>query len=445
MLMETMLMKIKRCTADTGNGAAMKSNAIKNAAFLLAILAAFSGIFLAAFSPAIAPAHAQTYGSEGSSAIAVSLAKYEPFPAEAGKYAEIWLKVENVGKSASGNVELNAVSKFPFSVDSEDSLKSLGSIPSGGVIITSYRVKVDEKAVSGDNIFSVKYRASSASSWIENDLTVSVQVHDAVISVENVGTQKMVPGRTQPVAISLENLADAYLKDISVSLDLSAAATPFAPADSVNEKRIVSLASKQKANLSFEILTSPDALSGVYKIPLALKYSDTSNKSYTRNYIVGLVVNSAPDFVVYIQKSDILTEGSSGTVTLSISNTGPESMKFLSMELMATADYETIGENAIYLGNINPDDYQTAAFKIHVKPGSLSGNKTIPLFLSLYYRDGLNNIYKQGITKNLRVYTPEEITALGLAPNTGGYSIVYIIVALVAVYYLYKKFRKKKQ
>jgi len=202
---------------------------------------------------------------------------------------------------------------------------------------------------------------------------------------------------------------------------------------------------KGKANVSFDIITLPDAASGVYKVPVTLNYSDTTNKKYTRTYLVGFIVNSAPDFEIGVQKYDIMSEGSTGTVTISVSNTGPGAIKFMSMELLPSDAYEMFGENRIYLGNLNPDDYQTGAFKIYVKPGALDEAKTLPLKISLKYRDGLNSVYSKDMPLDLRVYTSSEIQKYGLAPASGSNTIIYAVIILVVGYYVYKKYFKKKK
>jgi len=386
-----------------------------------------------------------SFAASGTSSIYVSVAKYEPFPAEAGQYLDIWFKLENTGTDAADGVIMELLPAFPFSLETGSAVNSLGTVPSGSTELIKYRVKVDEKATSGDNILQVRYKPGTFSEWVTKDADISIQVHDAVLSVSDISSGEMTPGSARIVTISLENLADTYLKDISAVFDFSSTTLPFATMDSINEKRIVSMPAKGKANVSFDIITAPDAASGVYKIPLTLSYSDTTNKKYTRNYTLGFVVNSKPDFQIGLQKYDALTEGSTGTVTVSVSNTGPGTIKFMTMDILPSAGYEAFGEKSIYLGNLNSDDYQTGAFKIYVKPGALGSAKTLPLKISLKYRDGLNNMYSKDISLDLRVYTQSEITAYGLAPASSSSTTIYVIIAVVVIYYVYKKYFKKKQ
>lgn len=385
-----------------------------------------------------------SFAASGTSSIYVSVAKYEPFPAEAGQYLDIWFKLENTGADAANGAVMELLPAFPFSLETGDAIKSLGAVPSGSAELIKYRVKVDEKATSGDNILQVRYKPGTLSEWVTKDADISIQVHDAVLSIDGISSAEMTPGNARTVTISLENMADTYLKDISAVFEFSSATLPFATLGSINEKRIVSMPAKGKANVSFDIITSPDAASGVYKVPITLSYSDTTNKKYTREYTIGFVVNSRPDFQIGLQKYDAMTEGSTGTVTVSISNTGPGTIKFMSMDLLPSVGYEIFGEKSIYLGNLNSDDYQTGSFKIYVKPGVLGESKTLPLKISLKYRDGLNNVYSKDVSLDLRVYTQSEIKSYGLAPASGSSTTIYVIIAAVIIYYLYRKYYKKK-
>lgn len=407
---------------------------MKNKYFVLSALV-LSIIFVSGLS----------FAASGTSSIYVSAAKYEPFPAEAGQYMDIWLKVENTGTDASDSVVVELLPAFPFSLETGNAVNSLGTVPSGSAELVKYRVKVDEKATSGDNMLQVRYKPGPLSEWVTKDIDISIQVHDAVLSVSGISSVEMAPGNTRIISISLENLADTHLKDISVAFDFSSATLPFATIDSINEKRLASMPAKGKSDVSFNIITLPDAASGVYKVPITLNYSDTTNKKYTRTYLVGFIVNAAPDFEISVQKYDAVTEGSVGTITLSISNTGPGAIKFMTMDLLQSDSYEILGEKSIYLGNLNPDDYQTGLFKIYVKKGAAtSDGKTVPLLISLKYRDGLNAPYSKNITLGMRVYTPEEIKTYGLAPAGGSSTAIYVIIAAFAIYYVYKKYFKKK-
>lgn len=381
----------------------------------------------------------------GTASVYVSVAKYEPFPAEAGQFLDVWFKAENLGSGTSGGTTLELLPKFPFSLEGGDAVQSLGTVASGSSLLVKYRVKVDEKATSGDNILQLRYRPAPGAEWITKDVEIFIQAHDAVLSVSGISSAAMSPGKIQAFSVSLENLADTYLKDVSVTLDFSSATLPFASVNSINEKRITAIPPKGTADASFGIITAPDAATGVYKVPLTLKYSDITNKTYTRNYLVGFTVNAVPDFEIAVQKYDTVTEGMAGAATISVSNTGPGAIKFMTMELLPSDSYEMLGETSIYLGNLDPDDYQTGAFKIFVNAGALAGGKTIPLKILLKYRDGLNNPYSENTTLRMRVYSPDEISAYGLGAAGGSNTIIYAVIAIAAIYFVYRRyFRKRK-
>ncbi|MBU4245758.1 MAG: hypothetical protein KKE71_01830, partial [Nanoarchaeota archaeon] len=159
-----------------------------------------------------------SFAASGTSSIYVSVAKYEPFPAEAGQYLDIWFKLENTGTELSDGVIIELLPAFPFSLETGDAVKSLGTVPSGSTELVKYRIKVAEKATSGDNILQVRYKSSTLSEWVTKDADISIQVHDAVLSVSSISSAEMAPGNARTVTISLENMADTYLKRSQILL-----------------------------------------------------------------------------------------------------------------------------------------------------------------------------------------------------------------------------------
>ena len=223
---------------------------MKNKGFVL--IAAFL-IFAALFGASFAQ-------YSGGPAVLVSLERYEPVPAEAGQYIDIWFNAINLGTDASESARIELLPKYPFSLDSaNDAVQSIGSIPPGSSVLVKYHVKVDERATSGDNILQIRYMANPVSGWITKDIPIFIQVHDAIIAISGISSEEMIPGKMQAISLSLSNMADTYLRDIGVSLDFSGTTLPFASVNSVNEKRILSIPAKGTENVSFDIITSPDA------------------------------------------------------------------------------------------------------------------------------------------------------------------------------------------
>lgn len=375
--------------------------------------------------------------------LAVSISKYEPYPAEPGKYVDVWVSVQNQGNYAVDGVQVEVVPAYPFSVDNNASgSKIVGTVLGGEKVLLQFRVRVDQNAVQGNNNFDVRYK-SSTSDWNTVRLSVFVQTRDSILSVNKVYTEpeRMVPGQIATVIFELENMADSYMSNINIKLDLTNATLPFAPINSTTEKRIYLMDKGETATVKFDLITSPDASSGVYKVPFVISYSDSAGTSYSKSDIIGLIVGDIPNLEVYVSNSQILSAGQAGIIELSVVNKGLTGLKFVSIKLQDSADFEKISTDSIYLGDLDSDDTDTVEFNIYVSP---KAGKTIELPLTVTYLDKNNKDYTSYITPELRLYSGSEISKYGLKPSS---NLGWIIVAIMLVaggYAAYRYFWKKK-
>jgi len=63
-------------------------------------------------------------------ALTAKLMKYDPYPANAGEYVTVWIKIENPGLgSPSEDVQLRVVPEYPFSLEpGETGLEEIGKL-----------------------------------------------------------------------------------------------------------------------------------------------------------------------------------------------------------------------------------------------------------------------------------------------------------------------------
>ena len=193
-------------------------------------------------------------------------------------------------------------------------------------------------------------------------------------------------------------------------------------------------------------MPNPTADSKPYKIPLTVTYYDSLGRNYTRSVLVGLVVGAVPDVSIVIDESTLLQEKKTGEVSIRFVNKGVTDVKFLTATLLPSDAYTIISSPEIYVGNIDSDDYQTAAFKLYLSREQekmiSSKQPSIPLPLLVTYVDANNNPYEKRITLPLMLYSEEQ---LGVEKNETGTTLLVVIVLLVLLYVFYRRWEKKKQ
>jgi len=372
--------------------------------------------------------------------IRVNTLKYEPYPAEPGKYIQLWLNIENYGLQSAEKVTFVLEPEYPFSIDG-NATKYFGEIRSLENVVIDYKVRVASNAVEGWNELILKHRVGDSDVWITNTINIYVQTPDAIISVENVKTmpEQIAPGSKAAVSIKLKNLADSDLKDITIKLNLTG--TVFAPIESISEKRIYLLSAGSEEDITFNIIAEADADSKLYKVPITISYNDAVGTNYTKSDVITLTVGDEPNITTNIESSTILTAMETGTVTINIINKGLIGIKFLTVKLNQTSNYEILSaSNEVYIGNLDVDDYETVEYKIFVNENADS----IILPLQLEYRDDNNKLFTEQKNLKLKLYTAEEITKLGLRTTDSTLSIIGFLVLIVILYFGYKRLRRRK-
>jgi len=361
--------------------------------------------------------------------------KYEPYPAEPGKYFDLWIKIQNSGIDKA-DVKFKLIPKFPFSLDANEiAERNIAGLSAGETTLLHYKIRVASSAVEGST--PLDYEAQVGNARQSANMNIWVQTIDANVDISSVKTQILVPGKITPVEINLENKADSPMNNIVVKLDLTATTLPFVPINSTTEKKLFFIEPGKINSVIFNLMALPGAAANAYKVPILIKFTDGTGKTYNKTGLIGLVVGSSPDLMVTTSSSDIYSKGT-GNIALKVTNRGLTDIKFVSANLKPAKEYEVISENNIYLGNIDSDDYETAEYRIKVikvKKG------IVPLQLELNYLDANNNNYSEVRQVELKIVSAKD---LGISNNGGAGRIILVIIIIGAGYYFYRKWEKKK-
>lgn len=371
--------------------------------------------------------------------LSLNTVEYLPFPAQPGEYIDLFTGVSNEGSSSVSGVQCRIEPAFPFTLDNNEiALKEVGILAPRQGFLLKYKVRVDQNAVAGDNELKFSCKTESTG-FVTAKMGIFVQAKEANLDLEKISVNPTTvkPGAQEVVTIRLTNTAKITLKDILATLTLNDTTLPFAPLGGGSQRQVRSLEAGESVDLTFTLVSSPEAELKVYKIPLTLSYYDALGKQYAKSDLVGIVVGGAPAILASAE-GDLIKAGKSAKVTLRLNNAGVSDARFLTLRTLPVDEVEWLSNPTEYVGTISSDNYETLTLSaVFGKPGRYE----LPLELS--YKDASNKDYLEKISVPLRVYDDTEAQNLGLEKRPD-YTLPLLLVLAVGGYLLWRFVLKRK-
>lgn len=243
------------------------------------------------------------------------------------------------------------------------------------------------------------------------------------------------PGTPSQIKMIIHNSGLYTLNDVRVKLELT---TDVSFYNDVSQKKISKLLADERKELVFNIISNPDSSEGIKKAYLLIDYIDQAGDESQENYSVSLIIKSRPNLFVEVEESEIYKKNPLGDITLTFYNNNLGNIKFLTVELDKSSDYQIISNSKKYIGDLDSDDFQSTSFRLKVN----DEKDKIVLPVKITYRDSLNKEYKDTINAELYLRNAKD---LGIKTrNSLLISAGILFAILIIIYYFYRKNKKKK-
>ena len=374
--------------------------------------------------------------------IRFELESYSPSPVQPGDEFTVKIVINNIGSKAITNFWIQPAGGFPFTIQ-EPKIQTISRLEPQEKKEVFFKVATNPAAVSGQRQFSFSYFYDSLPSIFSNAFTINVETAGKTIDFDKIKTtpERIIPGQPATLSITLKNSAKAALNDIRMKINTSA---PLSIIGSTNEKRITNLLPGQEKTITFEIITASDAASKAYQFPLEIEYFDDTGEKFTRSNIISIIVEAKTEYILSLESNTPLIYGSRQPITLSLSNVAPSNLRFLTLEVKDTEGIQVIANPSRYLGNLEPDDFETAEFEIFIPSCTFNCKEEIMLETLLTFKDDFNNEIKEIKQIPLKVYTKRQAQEVGLID--GGNILKYLIIVLLIFFVIQsiKFYRKEK-
>lgn len=374
-----------------------------------------------------------------STQLTINALSYDPYPVSPGEQFELTVKIEPKGSNTIKNATCRLELFYPFSIYLDSPIRTYGKISPGDIATFKFRLKVDERAAQGENEIKLWCTEDPASNyWTIQKINITIQSRYPSLNIKEVNTEPalIAPGQEAKIKFVLENLADSYMKDINIKLDLSS--VDIVPFGEISEKRLRLLAPGETSQIEFSIKPLPAAKGGIYKIPFSLTYTDNLGTPYNQTGIISIEVSSQTQLLTSIDSTTIYKSNSIGEVNIKLVNPGLTDIKYATVEVLPSKDFKLLTNNLIYMGDIDSDDSGTVTYKLSVK--TWANKFEIPLKIS--YRDAVNQEHLEYSNITFNILSNKEFGK----DDSLIWIVFFSVVGILAILLIFvKSFRDKVQ
>lgn len=351
----------------------------------------------------------------------ISLVSQNPYPAEPGSNVNIEIEIENTGTIEAKNVIIEIVAKDPFTLlPGQELKKTINQIGPQSSVKETYDLFVATGAVSSSYNLDFKiYKSSDPNTYSTESVSVSVQGSPKLV-IESVKTipDDIEPGGSVTLDFRIKNIGSGTARQAQAKLESSS--TYLVPVLSGGLVYIGDIMPGETKDAMMELSIDSLAEYKTYTATLNLQYKDESNTPASDTFDIGIPVTGS----IRLEIINIEPNYERQLLDIEVANKGTTDAKSLEVKLLLKN--ETIGID--YLSILKSTKKTTFSF-----PLVLEGKGELVM-----------NYVGPGLEQNQLI---KEIT-LNFEPQSGNgtvNTIFGIIVILVIIYIVWRKFFRKKR
>ncbi|WMW21320.1 hypothetical protein RE476_07860 [Methanolobus mangrovi] len=401
------------------------NNVIQRSIYILVCVAMLSASFMAPVSAASA------------ATMKVNIIEYDPFPAQIGEYVGVSVKIENIGYGRADAVSLKIEPEYPFSLDSQNNaVEFIGILSPEDAAVHEYRLYVDENAKVGTGTVDIYYQIYTGGSWYKSSfgLNVGSSTFDSKGTIELIDITcdpvVFMPGDIGTVSFTLTNTAtesSVTIDDVDYDTNArvqSAALNGVEGIDVTSDNYVGSgvVGAGDSITLSYNVELADDVKDGTYYLDLSMV---GNSHTYNNNWRIPVKVDSASIKVIPSKPMELIN--GEGTLEFDVANMHPNTLSSVSVKL--SADGVDFSPEEYFVGSMDSDEL----FTIEVDAKTDIQESSVPVTITVDYRNGINEHSTEVAVRELELTTEEEGNSGNLATAGIGLAILLGIPAVIFI------------
>lgn len=385
--------------------------------------------------------------------------RYDPLPAEAGQYIDLFVKVENVGGKDASDTICQLEPAYPFSLDpDQEAVKEIGTLPVLEHALFQYKVRVADDAIEGDNDLKVTCGANGLGSGaVTKTITINVDSKHPVFAVGLVSSdpEDLKADEDDVVLrVELQNVGEGEAKLVTVELGLPegfSSSTSFSTIENLG-----TIPEETSKEAVFRVDTDEDLEAGVHDALLVITYKDdNNNQGLYKTVILELPLNVLPSprltidevragsqtqsdsFTGYLIQDGVivnpstLAQGEVGQLRLTVTNSGEEKAESVSVKVFEDSQNIPIDFDDVFdfIGTLEPGERADAVFSF-----SIDGDAV----LKDYHLDTEIRFIDSGTVHTVSDSIALEVTGEQQDPT---FMVVIVIIVIIVGLVVWKKKR----
>ncbi len=300
--------------------------------------------------------------------------RYNPYPAEAGEYVDLWIKIENIGTEETKNATCILLPEYPFSLDpNENAVKHIGRLPGTEVVVLQYKLRIDSNAVEGWNEMKIKCRTGNLDAWIIHEFDIYVESKIPEFAIGSIVSEpaKLFPdSKDNRLSIEIQNIGTGDAELVTAELVLPEGIVPSESYSNIANLGTIKEGESKTAEFYIDI--DKNMVPGNYEAEVIIRYKDSNNnrKEYKNQTLrINIVVKALPLFEIenIITHPDKISQGDKVMLILKIKNIGFEEAESVSVKIYKQSDQPfDFDEKYDYIGNLKPNWSGEAVFRFDV-------------------------------------------------------------------------------